>query len=167
MVFMKISFPQKQVEKGHPRADRPRLNRPEAYPRYNSCCMKVLLVSADPKVREIMALVTRSVRRRLDEPFESVEASDGVQGIAMAWRHLPDVVIVDEIASRAGAFAVAKDLKGAGPPFPGAVVILLERPQDTWLARWSGADAWFVKPVNPFDLAETVAEFTAKRKEAV
>ena len=129
--------------------------------------MKVLLVSVDPKVREIMALVTRGVRRRLDEPFQSMEASDGVQGIAKAWRDLPDVVIVDEIASRAGAFAVAKDLKGADPPFPGAVVILLERPQDTWLARWSGADAWFVKPVNPFDLAETVAEFTANRKEAV
>lgn len=129
--------------------------------------MKVLLVSADPKVREMMALTTRSVRRRLDEPFESVEASDGVRGIAMAWRHLPDVVIADEIASRAGAFALARDLKGADPPFPGAVVILLERSQDEWLAKWSGADAWFVKPVNPFELADTLKEFTVNRKEAV
>lgn len=129
--------------------------------------MKVLLVSVDPKVREMMALATRSVRRRLDEPFESLEASDGLHGIAMAWRHLPDVVVADEITSRAGAFALAKDLKGADPPFPGAVLILLERTQDEWLARWSGADAWFVKPVNPFDLAETVAEFMANRKEAV
>jgi DNA-binding response OmpR family regulator len=129
--------------------------------------MKVLLVSADPKVREMMALVTRNARRRLDEPFESLEAGDGVRGITMAWRYLPDVVIADEIASRAGAFALAKDLKGADPPFPGAVVILLDRPQDEWLAKWSGADAWFVKPVNPFKLADRVAEFTANRKEAV
>jgi DNA-binding response OmpR family regulator len=129
--------------------------------------MKVLLVSADPQFRETMGLASRSVRRRLDAPFESLEAQDGVRGIAMAWRHLPDVVIADEITSRAGAFALAKDLKGADPPFPGAVVILLDRPQDVWLARWSGADAWFVKPVNPFELAETVAEFTTNRKEAV
>ena len=129
--------------------------------------MNVLLVSADPKVREMMALVTRSIRRRLDEPFTSLEASDGVEGIRMAWRHVPDVVVADEIASRAGAFALAKDLKGADPPFPGAVVILLERSQDAWLAKWSGADAWFVKPVNPFELADMLGEFTANRKEAV
>jgi DNA-binding response OmpR family regulator len=129
--------------------------------------MNVLLVSADPKVREMMALVTRSVRRRLDEPFTSLEASDGVEGIRKAWRHMPDVVVADEIASRAGAFALAKDLKGADPPFPGAVVILLERSQDAWLAKWSGADAWFVKPVNPFELADRLGEFTANRKEAV
>jgi DNA-binding response OmpR family regulator len=130
--------------------------------------MKVLLVSADPKVREVMALTTRGLRRgRPDEPFEALEARDGVRGIAMAWRNLPDVVVVDEITSRAGAFALARDLKGADPPFPGAVLILLDRSQDAWLAKWSGADAWFVKPVNPFELADTVAEFLANRKEAV
>jgi DNA-binding response OmpR family regulator len=143
------------------------LNRPEAYPGYNSCCMRVLLVSVDPQVREMMALSTRSASRGSDEPFESLEASDGLRGIAKAWRYLPDVVVVDEIMSRAGAFALAKELKGADPPFTGAVVILLERAQDAWLAKWSGADAWFVKPVNPFELADTVAEFAAKRKEAV
>jgi DNA-binding response OmpR family regulator len=129
--------------------------------------MNVLLVSADPKVREMMALATRSVRRRLDERFAALEASDGVEGIRMAWRHMPDVVVADEITSRAGAFALAKDLKGADPPFPGAVVILLDRSQDAWLAKWSGADAWFVKPVNPFELADRLGEFTANRKEAV
>jgi DNA-binding response OmpR family regulator len=130
--------------------------------------MKVLLVSADPKVREVMALTTRSVRRGMpDEPFEELEAGDGLRGIAVAWREMPDVIVVDEIASRAGGFALARDLKGADPPFPGAVFILLERPQDAWLARWSGADAWFVKPVNPFELADAVAEFAANRKEAV
>jgi CheY-like chemotaxis protein len=86
-----------------------------------------------------------------------MEAEDGVQAIALAWRWRPDVVVADEITSRAGAFAVAKDLKGAMPPHPARVVILLDRPQDRWLAAWSGADAWFDKPVNPFELADAVA----------
>jgi DNA-binding response OmpR family regulator len=129
--------------------------------------MKALLVSVDPHVRQMMALAARSVRRSLQDPFETLEASNGVRGIALAWRELPDVVIADEISSRAGGFALAKDLKGADPPFPGAVVILLDRSQDAWLARWSGADAWFVKPVNPFELADTLAGFAADRKEAV
>ncbi len=110
-----------------------------------------------------MALAVRGVRRSLgpDEDLEFIEASDGVSGIARAWRDRPDVVVADEIASRAGAFAVAKDLTGAVPPFEGRIVILLERPQDRWLARWSGADAWFTKPVNPFELADVVAGFVA------
>ena len=130
--------------------------------------MKVLLISADPKVRETIGLAVRGVSRRLAEPFELLEARDGVQGIAVAWRELPDVVVADEICSRAGAFAVARDLKGADPVFPGAVVILLDRPQDRWLARWSEADAWFDKPVNPFELGDAVAGLVeARRKEAV
>ena len=130
--------------------------------------MKALLISADPRVREWMALAVRSAARSVGEEFETVEARDGVGGLAVAWRSLPDVVVADEITSRAGAFAVAMDLKGADPPFPGRVIILLERVQDEWLARWSGADAWFVKPVNPFELGDAVARFLeAGRKEAV
>jgi len=130
--------------------------------------VKILVVSADPETREAMALAARSVRRALAGPLEVVEAKDGVQGMHRAWLHRPEVVVTDEIMSRAGAFALAKDLKGALPPFPGRVVILLDRPQDEWLARWSGADAWFVKPVNPFELAEAIAGFLgAPREEAV
>ena len=130
--------------------------------------MKALLISADPRVREWMALAVRSAARRVGEEFETLEARDGLAGLALAWRNLPDVVVADEITSRAGAFAVARDLKAADPPFPGLVIILLERPEDQWLARWSGADAWFVKPVNPFELADAVgASLEARGEEAV
>ncbi|HJP66004.1 MAG TPA: hypothetical protein VKA30_06850, partial [Actinomycetota bacterium] len=122
--------------------------------------MSVLLVSANPLVRDLMAVSSGGVGRLTGQgPVEVIEAADGVQGMKLAWRAQPDVVVLDEITSRAGAFAVARDLKGSIPPFEGKVVILLDRPQDAWLARWSGADAWFTKPVNPFDLAETIAGF--------
>jgi len=130
--------------------------------------MKVLLVSADPSVRETMALAVRGLSRSLGEPFELLEAADGLEGRRLAWRDAPQVVISDEIMSRMGAFALARDLKGASRPHPSFVVILLERRQDEWLARWSGADAWFVKPVNPFELAETVSRsLGVGREEAV
>jgi DNA-binding NarL/FixJ family response regulator len=128
---------------------------------------RVLLVSADPAVREWMAVAVRGIEREAGEPLELVEASDGVEGIKEAWRYLPDIVVADEIASRAGAFALAKDLTGALPPFPGRIVILLDRRQDEWLARWSGADAWFVKPINPFELADAMAGLVRGRQEAV
>lgn len=114
-----------------------------------------------------MAVAVRSIGRVLGEPVEFLEASDGLRGIDLAWRQHPEVVVADEIASRAGAFALARDLKGAAKPFPGRILILLDRSQDEWLARWSEADAWFVKPINPFEVADTLAGFVGTEKEAV
>jgi DNA-binding response OmpR family regulator len=94
------------------------------------------------------------------------EAVDGREGLRVAWRELPDLVVADEIASGAGAFAVARDLKGAAEPFPGAVILILARAQDEWLARWSGADAWLTKPVDPFALADAAGGLV-DRKEPV
>jgi hypothetical protein len=41
------------------------------------------------------------------------------------------------------------------------IVILLERKHDAWLAKWSGADAWFVKPVDPFELADRLLDLVS------
>jgi DNA-binding response OmpR family regulator len=124
--------------------------------------VKVLLVSPDPRSRELMGLVVASIERRLATRLEFVEASNGERGLALARRERPEVIVADEIASRAGAFALARDLRGATEPYPGVIVILLERKHDTWLARWSGADAWFVKPVDPFDVADRLVELVTR-----
>jgi DNA-binding response OmpR family regulator len=127
--------------------------------------VKVLLVSPDPRSRELMALVVASIERRLSTRLEFVEASNGERGLTLARRERPDVIVADEIASRAGAFALARDLRGATEPYPGVIVILLERKHDMWLARWSGADAWFVKPVDPFDVADRLVELVTRTDE--
>ena len=125
--------------------------------------MKVLLTSADPSARDITRLAVASIERRVGERLEFLEAQNGERGLQLAWRHLPDVVVADEIASRAGAFAMARDLRGATDAFEGVIVILLDRPHDAWLAKWSGADAWFVKPVDPFALADRISELLEGR----
>ncbi|OFW77287.1 MAG: hypothetical protein A2Z48_09525 [Actinobacteria bacterium RBG_19FT_COMBO_70_19] len=127
--------------------------------------MKVLLVSPDPESRELMALAVAGIERRLGAPLEFLEATNGERGLRVAFRERPDAVVADEIASRAGAFSLAKDLRGAPEPYPGAIVILLERRQDAWLARWSGADAWFVRPVDPFELADRLLELLATEQK--
>jgi DNA-binding response OmpR family regulator len=120
--------------------------------------VKALLISADPELRRILGVALGSARRRTRDGWEFLEADNGLEGLRLAWRELPDVVVADEIASGAGAFAVAKDLRGAERPFPGAIVIILARPVDAWLAKWSGADAWFPRPVDPFAFSEKVVE---------
>jgi len=127
--------------------------------------VKALVISADPALASQLRIAISGLERQTGEPWSYLEARNGIEGLRLAWRELPDVVVADEIASGAGAFAVARDLKGAAEPFRGAVVIVLARAQDEWLARWSGADAWLVKPVDPFALADTVADLVERNLE--
>ena len=126
----------------------------------------VLLVSPDPASRELMALAVRSIERRVGSPLRFRAAKNGELGIRAALRDRPEIVVADEIASRAGAFALAKALRDDTAPFTGVIVILLERKHDAWLARWSGADAWFVRPVDPFELADRVLELVTEKESA-
>ena len=125
--------------------------------------MRVLLVSPDVDARDLLRVAVGSLERRLGEPVSFLDAPDGERGAAVGLRERPDAVVADEIASRAGAFSMARDLRGAPDPYPGPIVIILERKHDAWLARWSGADAWFVKPVDPFELADRLAELIGSR----
>ena len=120
--------------------------------------MRVLLVSPDAEARDLFRIAVGSIERRLGEPVSFQDAVDGEQGARIGLRERPDAVVADEIASRAGAFGMAKDLRGAVEPYRGPIVIVLERKHDAWLARWSGADAWFIRPVDPFELADRLVE---------
>jgi DNA-binding response OmpR family regulator len=127
------------------------------YPRVN-----VLLVSPDPRSRELMRLVVRGIERRTGEPLRFLEASNGDEGVRIALRERPDVIVAEEMASRAGAFSLARTVRDRSDPYGGVIVVLLARRQDAWLARWSGADAWFTKPVDPFELADRLMELVGR-----
>lgn len=127
--------------------------------------MEVLLVAARSEVRDLMRLSVRSIERRVGEPVVFLEAPNGERGRMLALRRRPHAIVADEISSREGAFSLARTLRGDPEQYTGAIVILLERKHDEWLARWSGADAWFVKPVDPFALADRLVELLVERRE--
>jgi DNA-binding response OmpR family regulator len=125
--------------------------------------MEVVLMSRDPRARELMALTVRSIERRLDEPLRFRAAANGELAARAVLRDRPEIVIADEIASRMGAFALARSLRDDAIPYTGVIVILLDRVYDEWLASWSGADAWFVKPADPFAVADRAWELLEER----
>jgi DNA-binding response OmpR family regulator len=110
-----------------------------------------------------MRIVVRSIERAVGSALAFLEAANGSDGVRLALRHRPDAIVADEIASGEGAFSLARTLRGELDPYEGTIVILLERKHDAWLARWSGADAWFVKPVDPFELADRLLELVERR----
>jgi DNA-binding response OmpR family regulator len=127
--------------------------------------VNVLLVSPDPAARDLMRIVVRSIERAVGSPLEFLEATNGTQGVRLALRHRPDAIVADEIASGEGAFSMARTLRGEQDPYRGTIVILLERTHDAWLAAWSGADAWFVRPIDPFELADRLLELVEGNAE--
>jgi CheY-like chemotaxis protein len=75
-----------------------------------------------------------------------------------------DVLVVDGDLQPRGGFALLYDLREKflldGRDLPPSIV-LTARPQDRFLVDWSGADRSTAKPVDPFELAELVAELAA------
>jgi DNA-binding response OmpR family regulator len=114
--------------------------------------IQILLVAGDRRMRDRLRLALE----RLDvagEESEFIQVSDGNQAVAIAEDRHPDLVVVEVGVTPYGAFGIARDVK-ASTEVACPVLIVLERPQDEWLARWSGADALVNRPVDPFALAE-------------
>lgn len=68
-----------------------------------------------------------------------------------------DLAILDGESAPAGGMGVAKQLRDELAHCP-PLVVLTGRPDDRWLADWSGADAAVSHPLDPFVLTETVVE---------
>ena len=67
-----------------------------------------------------------------------------------------DLVVLDGEATPVGGMGLCRQLKDeiyGCPP----VLVLIGRPQDSWLAVWSRADAAIAAPVDPIALAETAS----------
>jgi DNA-binding response OmpR family regulator len=76
----------------------------------------------------------------------------------------PDLVISDLQVGNMGGIAIAMDLRleqGAGRSGQTAILLLLDRRADVFLARRSGADGWLIKPIDPIRLRRAVKALLA------
>lgn len=123
--------------------------------------MRILLADKDPYDLD-------SMRSELASPgTDVITTRDGREVVRLAAEERPDVVIVASSLGQMGGLAVARELKMLGDMM-GAdlaprVIVLLERPNDKWLAEWSRADAWLVKPVDVEQLRELTLELAGTR----
>jgi CheY-like chemotaxis protein len=116
--------------------------------------VKVLLVSGNAHVNSQVktALIGRSEVEFLEvaTPQRALQQLDDVGGFA--------VVVADNDTHPTGGLFLAREMKARekmGRDVP-PIVLLLARPQDVWLSNWSQADAYLIKPVDPFDFAEVL-----------
>jgi CheY-like chemotaxis protein len=127
--------------------------------------IKVLLVASGQRERERLRLALERLEVTGDE-VQFLETGDGNDALVLAERERPDLVVVEVGVTPYGAFGIARDVK-ASPGTACPVIVVLERPQDDWLARWSGADALVSRPVDPFALAQVARRLVEERRGVV
>jgi DNA-binding response OmpR family regulator len=115
---------------------------------------KIIVASDAPSVRsEVLAVV--------DSPENEIrEISSGPELLSSVAADAPDLVVVDLQMGNMGGMAVCLELRleasyGALPHI--AVLMLLDRRADVFLARRSGAEGWVVKPMDPIRLRRATA----------
>jgi CheY-like chemotaxis protein len=116
---------------------------------------QILLVADDPGFRDRLALALERLELSGEE-VSFLEAANGNDALVLAEGHQPDLVVADVSVSPYGGFGLTRDLK-ANPELSCPVILVLDRFQDEWLGRWSGADALVNRPVDPFALAQVAS----------
>jgi DNA-binding response OmpR family regulator len=100
-----------------------------------------------------LASLRRELETMLAGPDLSIEeAASGVEAIERVKRGDVDLVVVDLQVGTMGGMAITMELRNLesyGGAQPVAVLMLLDRRPDVFLARRAGADGFVVKPLDP------------------
>lgn len=121
----------------------------------SSTALRILVYSDNVQTRE---RVMRALGKRLhpDLPDSTyVEVATGPMVIRQMDRGGIDLAILDGEATPTGGMGIAKQLKDELASCP-PILVLTGRPDDTWLASWSRAEAAVPHPVDPIVLGRTV-----------
>jgi DNA-binding response OmpR family regulator len=96
-------------------------------------------------------------------PLTYVDCATGAEVIAAVDRGGIDLCVLDGEAQPTGGMGISRQLKYEIADCP-ALVVLIARQADRWLAHWSLADATLAFPVDPLTAADVVAGLLRERR---
>ena len=118
----------------------------------------IVVYSDDQSVR---AAITAALGQKL--PGEHLEhkvvdfATADALRLYLTEKGSVDLFILDGEAVPEGGMGLAHALKDELIDCP-PIMVIIQRVQDSWLAKWSGAEAVISHPIDPFTLGSKVAE---------
>lgn len=118
----------------------------------------IVVYSDDQSVR---AAITAALGKKLPGESEEHKVVDFATADALRLylkeKGKADLFILDGEAVPEGGMGLAHALKDELIDCP-PIMVIIQRAQDSWLARWSGAEAVVSHPIDPFTLGAKVAE---------
>lgn len=133
----------------------------DAAPHDSALATVILVYSDDQSVRAAVrsALGSKLPGERLRHKVVDFATADALRLYIREKRKI-DLFILDGEAVPEGGLGLAHALKDELIDCP-PIMVIIQRPQDSWLARWSGAEAIISHPIDPFSLGQKVAELLA------
>ena len=127
---------------------------PNHHVSYPGRLVKRVLIASDSKAMrdEVKAVLST-------KDFEIREVASGEHVLPAVAEEAFDLVICDFQVGNRGGMAITLDVRleeGAGRIEPVAVLLLLDRRADVFLARRSDADGFLVKPLDPMRLRRAI-----------
>lgn len=118
---------------------------------------KIMIYSDDRATR---AEVRTAVGRRPGKGAPTVEwreAATEFGVLDLLEQETFDLLILDGEAAKVGGMGLAKQLKDEVEGCP-PILLIIARPQDEWLGRWSMAEELTLFPINPRDMQQKVTK---------
>lgn len=128
--------------------------------------LRILVYSSNTNTR---TAVTTAIGTHPDSAlpaFEYIEVASEPMVVHYLDAGAIDLAILDGEATPAGGMGVAKQLKDEIEHCP-PLVVLTGRPDDRWLADWSGAEAAVSHPIDPFVLTRAVTDLLSNRSNSI
>lgn len=91
----------------------------------------------------------------------TVEAGDGEEGEAVAYKEMPDVIILDVVMPKKNGFEACRALRKSGKFDNTPIIMLTSKDQDSdkfWGMK-QGASEYLTKPFSEADLGSTLAKY--------
>ena len=123
----------------------------------------IIVYSDDASVR---AAITAALGKRVSDDLPDHQIEEFATGPALrafvdrksvSGQLRADLFILDGEAVPEGGMGIARQLKDEVFNCP-PVLLITGRREDAWLAAWSRAEASVIHPIDPFTLANTVAD---------
>ncbi len=124
-------------------------------------CRSILIIEDEPEIRLILSLCLRHVGG-----YETILASDGVEGLEMARMFVPDIILLDALMPRMDGYAACRLIK-QDPALKSIPVVFLTAKTDQRevdRAIRAGACACLAKPFDPLTLSAQLEEITEEAK---
>ncbi|MHB2150835.1 GGDEF domain-containing response regulator [Calditrichota bacterium LG25] len=125
--------------------------------------IKILYIEDDPDARALMSDILRY------QGYAYYEASRGLEGIRLAKKHKPDLIIIDLMLPDMQGSEVTTHLKSQ-PDLKSIPIIALTAAEEEDIREYvlaAGCDGYISKPININEFVFKIEEFLAGKRESV
>ena len=107
---------------------------------------KILIIEDEANIRE---LITYNL---INNNYRTIEAEDGLQGLEMAIREKPDLILLDLMLPGRNGLEICKELRDRGSKIPIIILTAKNEDIDKVMGLEFGADDYMTKPFSVHEL---------------